>query len=556
MLNRLYIQNYALIDSLDIRLGEGLNLLTGETGAGKSIILGALSLIMGQRAESRFLFDERKKCVIEGYFDIARYRLGWFFEKHDLDFEEETIVRREFGADGKSRAFVNDTPVNLGVLKQLSGELIDIHSQHATLQVADANFQLLVLDSVAGNQTIRKSYGDLLHRYRKCRAELERLVRQAEEDAAEADYKQYLFNELDAAKLEAGEVARLEEERDQLEHAEDIQRAMSEALHMLQDGEENAAQSLQGAESVLGKAGRFMPLLEEQAARLRSCLIEIRDVADELSGKVHDIQVDEGRLQFVHERLGELYGLQQKHRLEHADLLIMRRDELELQLGALSDSQDTIEKTRQACKKMEAELQRMAETLRETRAAAIPLVESKVLETLAQVGMPDSRLEIELQALSALEFRADGSDSVVFRFSSNKGQPLQPVGKVASGGELSRLMLSIKTLVAAHSALPSIIFDEIDTGISGEVALQVGDVLERMGERMQVIVISHLPQIASKKGVHYRVYKSVTAADRTTTNIQLLDKEERVLEIAQMLSGAEPGDAAFDHARSLLGHSS
>lgn len=552
MLNRLYIQNYALIDSLDIRFGEGLNMLTGETGAGKSIIMGALSLIMGQRAENRFLYDQEKKCVIEGYFSIARYGLEWFFEEHDLDFDAETIIRREFGSDGKSRAFINDTPVTLAVLKRLSEQLIDIHSQHATLQIADADFQLLVLDRVAGNQEIRKDYTEVLHSYKKTVSELDRLIRAAEAEAAEADYKTFLFNELEQANLDEGEATRLEEERDQLEHAEDIQRSMQEAIDLLRTREDSAEQLLHRAAGSLERAGRFMPFLEEQAARLRSSLIEVNDIADEIEGKASDIQLDERRLQFVHDRLGQLYGLQKKHNLGHADELIRRRDELGEQLGAMSNHQDVIEQTRLACRQMEKELTTLSETLRQTRMDAIPAVQEQVLTTLRQVGMPDSRLQIELRPLAPLDFREDGNDSISFQFSSNRGQALQSVGKVASGGELSRLMLAVKTLVAHHSALPSIIFDEIDAGISGEVALRVGDVLEQMGERMQVIVISHLPQIASRKAVHYRVYKTVTAANRTTTNIQLLSEEDRVQEIAQMLSGAEPGEAALDHARTLL----
>lgn len=551
MLNRLYIRNYALIDTVDVRFGAGLNLLTGETGAGKSIILGALSLIMGQRAESRFLFNEAKKCVIEGHFDISRYGLDRFFEEQDIDLEQETIIRREFSADGKSRAFINDTPVTLSVLKLFSSQLIDIHSQHATQQVATMDFQLVVLDSVADCLDVRKEFRSTLDQYRHRLAELQALIRKNEEEAAESDYKQYLFDELDAAALESGEVVRLEEERDQLAHAEDIQRGIAEALDLLRGREANVEAALAGAAMSLEKVAPFMPSLSDFSERLRSTWIEAKDIGDELSGRIHDIQVDDRRLQFIHDRLDQLYHLQQKHRLDHADLLLNRREELRTQLHALTDDRDQIDLVRGECERLEDEVRQIAERLRVARLASIPVIEENVREILVAVGMPDGRLSIELQALGPGEYRLDGNDSVVFKFTSNKGQAPQPVGKVASGGELSRLMLAIKTLMASHSALPTIIFDEIDTGISGEVALRVGDVLEQMGERMQVIVITHLPQIAAKRALHYRVYKSLSG-ERTTTNIQLLDKKDRVLEIAQMLSGADPGESAMDHARILL----
>lgn len=551
MLNRLYIQNYALIDNLDISFGNGLNMLTGETGAGKSIVLGALSLILGQRAENRFLFDEGRKCVIEGVFEIGEYQLADFFEEYDLDFEKETILRREFGADGKSRAFINDTPVNLQILKALSERLIDIHSQHATLQIASADFQLLILDSVAGQLPLRRQFSEVLNVYKKTKSELARRMDMAAQRASEADYKQFLFDELVVANPQAGEVHGLEEELNQLEHAEDIRENLNGVVYQLREGEINLEMLLRDALQMLGKAARHMPALEPQEARLRSSMIELKDLADELESQAEAVVTDGARLQFVQDRLNTLYALQQKHRLSDPDELVQRLQELESELSAGTQDDLEIEELRKNCEALLSQLGGLSSDLHQGRILTIPKVQDKVLALLEKVGMPGSQLEIELEQLSADAYRLDGGDGVRFLFSSNKGQSPQPVGKVASGGELSRLMLAVKALIAEHTALPTIIFDEIDTGISGEVALRVGDILAQLGANMQVIVISHLPQIASKGDVHYKVFK--TEADgKTRTGMVLLDEQARVIEIAQMLSGAEPGKAALDHARTLL----
>lgn len=551
MLTRLYIQNFALIDSLDIEFGKGLNILTGETGAGKSIILGALSLILGQRAESRMSLDENKKCIIEGYFDVSTFDLSAFFDAYDLDFDARTILRREFSADGKSRAFINDTPVNLAVLKALGEQLIDIHSQHATLQVASPDFQLNVLDSVAGNLELRKKYVHRLAVYKKSVTDLEQLIEKVNQAHAERDYKQFLHDELDMARLEAGEVKTLEVELDQLEHAEEIKSGLYGAVALLQDNELNAGQLLKEASNLLSKSLRFMPSLQEQHDRLQSSLIEIKDLAGELELTSDTIHINEARHQEVKERLDLLYTLQHKHRLEDADDLIPLRDELAGQLQASFEDQLLVDSLKQEMEEHKGKLQHLAEELRKGRLKAIPLVQKSVIAMLKEIGMPDSQLLIELSPSGQSEFRKDGLDLINYLFTSNKGQLPQPVGKVASGGELSRLMLSIKALVAVHSTLPTIIFDEIDTGISGEVALRVGAVLEQLGQHLQVISISHLPQIASKGRTHYKVFKTIEN-DRAVTRMALLTQEERVLEIAQMLSGADPGEAAISHARALL----
>lgn len=552
MLNRLYIQNYALIDSLDIEFGQGLNILTGETGAGKSIILGALSLILGQRAESKPVLQEDKKCIIEGHFDISSYGLLSFFENYDLDFEDKTILRREINVDGKSRAFVNDTPVNLNVMKALGEQLIDIHSQHATLQIVNPDFQLWVLDSVADNLVLRKKYSEDLNNYKKLCLELEQLTDKVKQAYAESDYKQFIFDELDAAKLEVGEHKLLEDELNQLEHAEEIKSGLYGAVSILRDIESgNVEQLIKEAYHMVVKSARFMPSLEAQSERLQSSLIEIKDLTEELAMTSESIQIDDERHVEVKERLDLLYNLQHKHRLEDIDHLIPFREELAEQLQASTDDQHLIDSLKSKIAAKKESLKQLALALREGRLKVVSIVQEKVLAMLREIGMPDSQLEIDINDTIREEFRKDGMDIVSFLFSSNKGQSPQPVGKVASGGELSRLMLSIKALIATHSTLPTIIFDEIDTGISGEVALRVGDVLEMLGEHLQVISISHLPQIASKGQTHYKVYKMIDN-ERAVTRMQLLDKEARVMEIAQMLSGTEPGEAAINHALTLL----
>lgn len=551
MLNRLYIQNYALIDTLDINFGRGLNMMTGETGAGKSIVLGALSLILGQRAENRFLFDAGRKCVIEGEFDVSAYNLQDFFDANDLDYAEETLLRREFSADGKSRAFINDTPVNLQLLKSFSERLIDIHSQHATLQVASPDFQLLVLDSVAGQMPLRSQFAKFLQRYKSAKQTLEERRQEAAQRASEADYKQYLFDELESAQLQRGEVAILEEELNQLTHAEEIKTQLQSTVYVLKEGEVNVEVLLKDAWNQLSKAMKHMSALEGQSERLRSSMIELKDLANELEAQGEALHLDEERLQFVQSRLSTLYALQQKHKLSDADELVDRYEQLAAELSISAADETEIAELQQRCNDLLQELATIADQLRKGRVQAIPVVEKQVLGYLKNMGMPGSRLSIVLDSLEGHQYRNDGGDKVSFMFSSNVGQSLQPVGKVASGGELSRLMLAIKVLVAQYTALPTIIFDEIDTGISGEVALRVGDILDQLGNNMQVIVISHLPQIASRGEVHFKIFKEVDGG-KTNTKMGRLDESGRVMEIAQMLSGAEPGEAAIAHAKSLL----
>lgn len=551
MLRRLSIQNYALIDSLDIHFDKGLNILTGETGAGKSIIMGGLSLILGQRVESRYFFSQNKKCVIEGYFDVSNYQLEAFFTEQDLDYEQETIMRREISVDGKSRAFVNDTPVTLNVLKALAEKLIDIHSQHATLQLNTEAFQLLTLDSVAQNQSIRERYATTYHAYKTTLARLNMLNEAAGRANAEADYHQFLYDELLAANLVEEEQERLEAEQQRLEHAEEIKRSLLGVVNALHENEVNAVALLKEALQQLQQAERYMSSLSTQVERLQSSFIELKDLGDEVSRTEQGIVLDEGRLTEVNERLSLLYALQQKHRTESVAALIALREDLQEKLETRSADEATIGELETEVKQRKAEMLELAGQLSKSRLLVIPTIQEEIRVVLHEVGMPHSQLRIVLGQIDENDVRNTGRDSVDFLFTANRGQEPQPIGKVASGGELSRLMLAIKSLIAKTSALPTIIFDEIDTGISGEVALKVADIMERLATRMQVIAITHLPQIASKGKAHFKVYKA-EAADKTATNIVQLAPRERVLELAQMLSGANPGEAAMQHAAELL----
>jgi len=552
MLSRLSIRNYALIDSLDIHFDKGLNILTGETGAGKSIIMGGLSLILGQRIESRYFFNQEKKCIIEGYFDVSGYQLEAFFQDHDLDYERETILRREISVDGKSRAFVNDSPVTLNVLKTLAERLIDIHSQHATLQVNTEAFQLFTLDSVAQNHALRQQYASVYRAYKAALERLETLKEKARVAGAEADYQRFQFDELENAKLEADEQEQLEQEQRQLEHAEEIKRHLFGAAQAIQDQEINAVVLLKEAALQLQQAARHMPALSEQADRLESALIELKDLGTEIVHVEQGIVLDEERLVAVQDRLNLLYTLQQKHRVDSNAALLAIRDELAEKLGALSLNDEEIGRLEGETNRLKAEMLALAEQLTASRQAVVPYIEEEVARLLQTVGMPHSRLQIVLQPLAAESARISGRDTVEFLFTANKGQEPQPVGKVASGGELSRVMLAIKSLIAKTSSLPTIIFDEIDTGISGEVALKVGEIMEQLAAHMQVVAITHLPQIAAKGNTHFKVYK-IDAGDKTTTTLAALSPSDRVREIAEMLSGTNPGEAALQHAAELLG---
>ena len=562
MLQKLSISNYALIDDLEISFDSGLNILTGETGAGKSIILGALSLILGQRAESRYFFNQQKKCVIEGTFKIGAFHLKQFFEDNDLDYEAETVLRREISADGKSRAFVNDTPVNLNSLKALGEKLIDIHSQHATLEINDPEFQLLVVDAVAKHDDLLNDYRSRFRAYKKATFKLQELIDEGDQAKADLDYYQFQFDELEKASLAAGEQEQLEQELFALNNAEEIKRNLSGAHYLMHEGEASAIIQLHEAGHHLSSLEKFNPDIEELHRRLNSAVIELKDIAAEIETIEQRTHTNEARAGDINTRLSLIYNLEKKHRVNNVDELLQIQNDLSAKIQQAVFGDEAIEKLKVQLAVDKKELEQIAATLSENRKQVIPEIESHVLASLSEMGMGNASLSIEhvvrksespvVGKTDASEpLTKDGLDSIRFLFNANKGHALAEMSKVASGGELSRLMLSIKSLIAQNTALPTIIFDEIDTGVSGEVANKVGQIMERLSENLQVITITHLPQIASKGQSHYFVYKDDEGAT-TYTRIKRLDEQERILEIAKMLSGDKPGESALQNARELL----
>jgi len=549
MLQKLSISNYALIDNLEIAFGDGLNILTGETGAGKSIILGALSLILGQRAESRYFFNQQRKCVIEGSFKIDGFHLKQFFEDNDLDYEAETVLRREISIDGKSRAFVNDTPVNLAALKELGEKLIDIHSQHATLEINDPTFQLLVVDSVAKHDVLLNNYRDKFRAYKKSTARLRQLIEASAKAKTDLDYYQFQFDELEKAGIGADEQETLEQELYTLSNAEEIKRNLLAAFFLMEEGEASAIIQLREAGHQLSSLERHDPQIATLCQRLNSAIIELKDIAAEIESIEQQTQTNEARAVEVNGRLSIFYNLQKKHRVNSNAELLVLQDELSEKIQQAVFGDDAIEKLQKQLDADKKELEKLAAELSANRKKAAPIIETNVLQTLDEMGMGNAALKIELSSTAALG--DNGTDIVRFLFTANKGHALAEMSKVASGGELSRLMLAIKSLIAQNTALPTIIFDEIDTGVSGEVANKVGQIMERLSVNLQVITITHLPQIASKGQNHYFVYKDEEGAT-TYTRIKQLDKNDRVLEIAKMLSGDKPGESAIKNAKELL----
>jgi DNA repair protein RecN (Recombination protein N) len=551
MLKRLAIKNYALIDNLDISFSKELNIMTGETGAGKSIILGALALILGQRAESKYFFNQQKKCVIEGIFLLNGFQLNEFFAENDLDYDLETVLRREITSDGKTRAFINDTPVQISTLKKLGEKLIDVHSQHATLEINDEDFQLLVIDTVAGNQNLLNNYREVFKSFKRAQTQLKDLISQSEQSKSDLDYFQFQFDELNKANLFEGEQNELERELDSLTHAEDIKKSLLSSIAVLSQNEPSAILQIKEAAVSLANAEKYNPEINSLTERLNSCLIEVKDILSEIERIEQSSLINEARLEKVSDRLDLIYSLQKKHRVGSENELITIRDEISNKLNSILFADEDIEKLKAEVDGLYKEVLNLSIQLDKTRTECIPKVETQVMKTLTEIGMPNAVLQVVKDTLPEGKFDQNGNNQIRFLFSANKGQVPLPMNKVASGGELSRLMLSIKSLIAVHTALPTIIFDEIDTGISGEVALKVGHIMERLSKSMQVIAITHLPQIASKGDTHFRVYKH-EKDEITNTNITKLNEEERILELAKMLSGDNPGESAIQNARELL----
>lgn len=551
MLKKLSVRNYILIDELDIHFTNGLTIITGETGAGKSILLGALSMILGQRADAGALLDKKKKCIIEGVFLIKNYSLQNFFADNELDYEEETCLRREITPEGKSRAFINDTPVNLSLLRELADTLVDIHSQHETLTLANSAFQLSVVDAFADNGkkliTYKKNYSS----YRKLKKELEHLKEAELKSKADLDYFQFQFNELEEAKLKSGELESLETELQSLTHAEEIKQQLSAATQMLSGDDENILQHLSSVGGTLSQVAKFDKKYDELSSRIKTVLVELKDINAEAEQLAEQVRFDPMRADVVNERLNTIYRLQQKHHLNSVDDLLQLQSTLEEKLAGIGSLETQIEKTEAEVTKQFVSVIKQAKEISSSRKKVLPEIEKSIKKLTAEMAMPNAVLKAEQQIGDDESAGQDGIDRITFLFSANKGGDFKELGKVASGGELSRLMLAIKSLMAGLTALPTIIFDEIDTGISGEVAARVGGIMQDISKQHQVIAITHLPQIAGKGSSHLIVYKTDTKTG-TRTSMRILNEEERVNEIARLLSGDKISGAAIEHAKELL----
>ena len=550
MIKRLHIRNYAIIELLDIDFAKGLTIITGETGAGKSILLGALGLIMGDRADTKSLYNQEEKCVIEGVFDLNGHDLNEFFSEHDLDYETEVVVRRELTPSGKSRAFVNDSPVTLRVLQDLSAELIDLHQQFDTLDIHNLSFQLRMIDALAGNKERLIQYRKLYKDYSEKQRRLEELLRRNEQSTKEMEFIQFQLEEFNKAELSAGEQEALEEELTRLTHAEDIKRTLSFAFDALTENEQSIVGQMHSLGNALVSIGKYAPKLGEYSDRFANMIFELREMSNEFEKIADQTDHDPERILEAQQRLDLIYRLQKKHIVATVDDLLNIQSNLEQQLAGFADLGNEIGELRHKIAEQETHLFQMADDLADRRQAVIPTYEDKIVEMLGQLAMPYAQLKIETRKLDALG--PTGLDEVQFMFAANRGSRLQQIKDVASGGELSRLALVTKSLVASSIPLPTLIFDEIDAGISGDVALKMGNILRNLSNEHQVVTITHSPQVASKADRHYFVF-NVDKPERTVTNVRLLSNEDRIRAIAVMLSQSPPSDSAMENARELLG---
>lgn len=549
MLNSLHIENYVLIKKLDLNFESGFSVITGQTGAGKSILLGALNLVLGARAELKNIKEGAEKCIIEAVFDIANYNIKDFFEENDLDYSTECILRREISTSGKSRHFVNDTPVNASILRTLADQLIDIHSQHENLLLRDNNFQLGVLDITAKNQELLDNYKNLYKSHLQISKTIETLEEELSKGKEELDYLQFQFNQLEESKLVESEDTDIETELTILEHANDIKHALLEAENTLST-DTGVLAMLKSIENTLSSVSKYSTYCEELVSRVSSCTIELKDIASELYNESEKVDSDPERLEFLTERRDLIYSLCQKHRVKTVAELIEIRDELEQKISLIDNSDEEIEKLKQERDNIYKDMLALATEISKRRKSQAIEVETSLVELLAALGMPNTQVKFEITPHSAPT--STGIDKVELLFSSNKNKSPQPIDKTASGGEISRVMLCLKYLLANSTSLPTLIFDEIDTGISGEAADLTAKMLKKMSTNVQIISISHLPQIAAKASTHYFVEKS----GESETTVTQLTKEERVTAIARMLSGSTLSDAAIKNAQSLLSEES
>jgi len=550
MLKSLLIKNFVLIEKLNIYFDKGFSVITGETGAGKSIILGALGLVLGQRADSKMVLRNQKKCVIEVSFDITGFDLEFFFMSHELDYDEtHCLLRRELLASGKSRAFVNDTPVSLTVVRELGDRLIDIHSQHQNLLLGDTQFQLKVVDVMGLNKLLLQDYKQVFANYQKTYKQVQKLKEEIIKRKQDEDYMLFQLKTLSAARLVEGEQEELEKESEALSHAEEIKGGLFKASQLLNNDEGGVVANLREALSIVEGIHSFLDRSEEMEERLRSAYIDLDDLASEMEGLKEDTENNPKRNQIVSERLDVIYNLERKYNVDTIGELLALKEELEKRMENIEELDETLEVYESELVKLKDELELKAQALSDRRKKVAKTVAKELIFLIKPLGMPNVRFEVDVKQKE--ELGADGKDEVQFLFNANKQGPLQSVSEAASGGEISRLMLCVKSMIAGFIALPTIIFDEIDTGVSGDIADKMGEIMCQLGQKMQVLAITHLPQIAAKGRAHYYVYK-VDGKTKTETCIKPLEDEERVTELARMLSGSELTEAAVANAKVLL----
>lgn len=549
MLKQLYIRNYALIEELTIDLSNGLTILTGETGAGKSIILGALGLVLGKRADTSSLKNNKEKCIVEAKFTIGRYNLKEFFSDHDLDFEEDTILRREILPSGKSRAFVNDTPVTLPVINELKSFLIDVHSQNQTLQLSDTNYQFYILDSLSKNHENVKEYRSELKQFKSLTAELEEIERHQREVHQQYDYNLHLYHELDEAQLEIGEQEELESKLEKLNNVEDIKRSLSEAIHLSIDDEAGLQNTLYTLEQNVSKIAPFAKEYEELSNRISSLKIEFDDIVNELENENENVEYDPIELERLNDRLQLIFQLQKKHYVATIEELLEVYETLSKKVQSVENSEAIVTAKKSEIEVSRKNLNRISAIISKNRNSVLSNFQSELENILYNLGMQHTQFQINLSGSD--EFLSNGKDKLEFLVSTNKGANFGDLKKVASGGELSRIMLSIKRILSQNTFLPTIIFDEIDTGVSGEISNKIAAIMQEMSLNMQVLAITHLPQIAAKGTHHFKVFKEDNQSV-TLTRIKELSSDERIVEIAEMLSGKNVSESAITHAKQLL----
>ncbi len=550
MLKHLYIKNFTLIDELDISLYEGFSVITGETGAGKSIILGAIALLLGQRADSKTIKQGAEKCVIEANFDLSRYNMQPFFDENDIEYDAgDCIIRRELTAAGKSRAFINDTPVALSMLKELGDMLMDVHSQHQNLLLNKQDFQLEVVDIIADDAAQLAKYQNTYAEFVKAEKELSEMTLAIERNRENHDFLKFQFEELENTKLQEGEQEELEQRSETMEHSEDIKSALYTTDNALSAEQVGVIQSLRSSLSALRSIESVYPEVSELIERIDSSYIDLKDISQEISSLLESVDFDPAELDQINSRLDRIYELEKKYHVETVEELISKRDELHQQLAAIENGDESLDALKARRDELESKARKEADALTKLRTKSAKTIEAEMQKRLIPLGMPHVRFSIQL---TPIELGQNGADKVSFLFSANTSTPLQPVSQVASGGEIARVMLSLKAMISGAVKLPTIIFDEIDTGVSGKTAEMMAQIMKEMGGHgRQVISITHLPQIAALGSVHYKVEKSETASG-TTSNMRQLDADERVREIAQMLSGSDVTEAAIQNAKELL----